>query len=301
MAQEDRGRVGGRASCPYGSRLARSTLRRMARSRRRRWLLEALAALVCLAALVAYVGAERHDTPREEEKAALPAPPTGRPVVPSPGGQGPGADTAVVTPGLHPRRRPPPSPSASPSPATPAVAPELTVTRGDVPALVDLSAVGPVDWIHWGLLGPDTPVRKRNGSGQLRDEGGRGERESYSNNPEAYTWRDGAPVGSASGTTSGVYTCGEGTGFALAVAADGELRTVRLYAGLWMARGRLDLRLSAGGPTRTVRMEDPHTEQTAEFTIRFRAPRGAKLLVNWRVEESFGDCGNVGVQAVALR
>ncbi|SCL20588.1 hypothetical protein GA0070624_2041 [Micromonospora rhizosphaerae] len=170
-----------------------------------------------------------------------------------------------------------------------------------MPALVDLTVVGPVDWVHWGLLGADRPVRRRNGSGEIRDEGGRGQRESYSNNPEAYAWRDGAPVGLVSGTTSGVYTCYTGNGFALSVAANGELRTVRLYAGLWMARGRLDVRLSTGGPTRTLRMEDPHTEHTAEFTVRFRAPKGAKLLMNWTVEETFGDCGNVGIQAAALR
>ncbi|MEE3919889.1 hypothetical protein V2I01_21115 [Micromonospora sp. BRA006-A] len=35
---------------------------------------------------------------------------------------------------------------------------------------------------------------------------------------------------------SGVYTCHRGSGFNLSVAADGQQRTVRLYAGLWMAR-----------------------------------------------------------------
>ena len=88
---------------------------------------------------------------------------------------------------------------------------------------------------------------------------------------------------------------------ALAVTADGELRTVRLYAGLWMARGRLDVRLSSGGPTTTLRMEDPHTTHTARFVIRFRAQPGAKLLVNWTVEETFGGCGNVDLSAAALR
>ncbi|WP_236647735.1 hypothetical protein [Micromonospora sicca] len=299
MAEEDRTRVGGRASSPYGQ--TRSALRRIARARRRRrWMVEALAAFACLAAVVGYLGAEQHAEPRQEESGVQPgpAPGAGRPAVPSP--LRPGVDADAASPGLRPRQRPP-SPSASPSPSRPAVVPVLTVTQADVPARVDLTAAGPVDWVHWGLLGADQAVRKRNGSGAIRDEGGRGRRESYSNNPEAYAWRDGAPVGSAGGTTSGLYTCGRGNGFTLAVTADGEPRTVRLYAGLWMARGRLDLRLSTGGPTSTLRMEDPHTQHTAEFTIRFQAPRGAKLLVNWTVEESFGDCGNVGVQAVALR
>ncbi|MGC1215498.1 MAG: hypothetical protein WA890_30110 [Micromonospora sp.] len=301
MAEEDRGRLGGRPAYPCRYDRTRSALRRTIRARqRRRLLVEAVVAFTCLAGVVAYLGTEQHSGPREET-AVLPGAPNGvRPAPPSGAGAPPGSD--AVSPGLRPRQRPPsPSPSPTPSPSKPAVEPLLTLTRGEVPALVDLTALGTVDWIHWGLLGADTPVRKRNGSGEIRDEGGRGDRESYSNNPEAYAWRDGAPVQSASGTTSGVYTCDEGNGFALAVAGNGELRTVRLYAGLWMARGRLDVRLSGGGPSSTLRMEDPHTEQTAEFTVRFRAPRGAKLLMTWTVEESFGDCGNVGVQAVALR
>ncbi|WNM40831.1 hypothetical protein RMN56_05650 [Micromonospora halotolerans] len=292
VGQQDHGRVGDRTSYPHGQ--TRSALRRLARARqRRRWLLEALAAFACLAALVAYLGTERHDTPREES-AVLPVAPTGRPVLPPPGGTQPGA----VTPGLRPRQRPP---SPSPSSSTPAVPPTLTVSQSDVPARVDLSAVGAVDWVQWGHLGARTPVRKRHGSGDIRDEGGRGRRQSYSNNPEAYAWRDGAPVGSVDGTMSGVYTCDRGSGFTLAVAADGQPRTVHLYAGLWMARARLDLRISGGGPASTVRLEDPHTVRTADFTIRFRAPAGAKLLMSWTVEESLGDCGNVSLQAVALR
>ncbi|ATO17836.1 hypothetical protein CO540_13835 [Micromonospora sp. WMMA2032] len=255
--------------------------------------MEGLAAFLCLAALVAYLGTEHHDTPREES-AALPVAPTGRVGLPSEG------DGAVATPGLRPRQRPP-SPSPSPSTVAPSpVAPTLAVSRAEVPATVDLSAVGAVDWVHWGLLGADRTVRKRGGSGAIRDEGGRGRRESYSNNPEEYAWRDGVPVRSASGTMSGVYTCDRGSGFTLTVAADGQQRTVHLYAGLWMARGRLDVRV-AGGPVSTVRMEDPHTALTADFTIRFRAPRGAKLLLSWTVEESLGQCGNVSLQAAALR
>ncbi|WP_254910041.1 hypothetical protein [Micromonospora sp. NBS 11-29] len=225
----------------------------------------------------------------------LPVAPTGRVGLPSQG------EGAVVTPGLQPRQRPP-SPSPSPSTVAPATVapPTLAVSRADVPASVDLTTVGPADWAHWGLLG-DRPVRKRGGSGDIRDEGGQGKRESYHNNPEAYAWRDGTPVGSARGTMSGVYTCGQGSGFHLAVTANGQPRTVHLYAGLWMARGRLDVRLSGGGPVDTIRMEDPHTVLTTDFTVRFRAPRGAKLLLTWTVEESLGQCGNVSLQAVALR
>ncbi|MEU8068180.1 hypothetical protein AB0B20_00385 [Micromonospora sp. NPDC049151] len=294
VGQEDRPRTGP-GSHRHGLPRTRSALRRL--RRRRRLMLEGLAAVLCLAALAFYLGGERHDAPREEH-AGLPVAPPGPVGLPNEAGE------TVVNPGLRPRQRPPsPSPSPStPSPSpTSALPPTVTVTRAEVPATVDLTAAGPTDWVHWGLTGADRAVRKRGGSGEIRDEGGRGRRESFSNNPEAYAWRDGAPVASASGTMSGVYTCHRGSGFNLAVAADGSPRTVRLYAGLWMARGRLDVRVSTGGPVTTLRMEDPHTALTTEFTVRFRAPRGAKLLLNWTVEESLGDCGNVSLQAVALR
>ncbi|MET8304306.1 hypothetical protein ACFYON_03420 [Micromonospora sp. NPDC005686] len=292
--QEDRPRTGP-GSHRHGLPRTRSALRRL--RRRRRLMLEGLAAVLCLAALAFYLGVERHDAPREEH-AGLPVAPPGPVGLPNEAGE------TVVNPGLRPRQRPP---SPSPSPSTPSPSPSsappptVTVTRAEVPATVDLTAAGPADWVHWGLNGADRTVRKRGGSGEIRDEGGRGRRESFSNNPEAYAWRDGVPVASASGTMSGVYTCHRGNGFTLAVAADGSLRTVRLYAGLWMARGRLDVRVSTGGPVTTLRMEDPHTALTTEFTVKYRAPRGAKLLLNWTVEESLGDCGNVSLQAVALR
>ncbi|MFF0654261.1 hypothetical protein [Micromonospora tulbaghiae] len=292
VGQEDRPRTGP-GSHRHGLPRTRSALRRL--RRRRRLMLEGLAAFLCLAALAVYLGVERHDTPREEH-AGVPVAPPGRVGLPNE------ADDKVVNPGLRPRQRPPsPSPTPSTPSPTPAPPPTVTVARAEVPATVDLTAAGPTDWVHWGLTGADRTVRKRGGSGEIRDEGGRGRRESFSNNPEAYAWRDGNPVASSSGTMSGVYTCNRGSGFNLAVAADGHQRTVRLYAGLWMARGRLDVRVSGGGPVTTLRMEDPHTALTTEFTVRFRAPRGAKLLLSWTVEESLGDCGNVSLQAVALR
>ncbi|PZF92596.1 hypothetical protein C1I99_21545, partial [Micromonospora deserti] len=193
-----------------------------------------------------------------------------------------------------------PTPSPSPTPAAP-VRPVLTLAQAEVPATVDLSAVGTRDWVHWGLRGGGSTVRKRNGSGEIRDEGGSGTRGGWDGNQETFSWRDGAPVESVHDTATGVYTCGTGSGFALAVAGDGKLRTVRLYAGIWMARGRLEARLSVGGPSRTLRLEDPHTSRSAEFTVRFQSPKGSRLVLTWTVEEVLtGHCGSVGLQALAV-
>ncbi|MTK01118.1 hypothetical protein FF096_03575 [Micromonospora sp. CP22] len=273
----------------------------MARTRRRRrWVLEGAAALAGLLALVGYVQWWSEPSPEQSsEPDGLPAV-VGRPSLPSIG------PTAPAVPGLRPRERPTtPSPVPTPSPTSatarvPVVL--LTIDRSDIPTSVNLTEVGDRDWMHWGLGGARTTVRKRDGSAEIRDLGGRGERGGWDGNQEVFRWRDGAPVRSADATPDGVYTCGTGNGFNLAVVADGQPRTVTVYLGVWMARGRLDARLSGGGPRRTLRLEERHTSQSTGATIRFQAPKGTRLLISWTVEETFtSHCGNVGLQAVALR
>ncbi|TDC27096.1 hypothetical protein E1211_29515 [Micromonospora sp. 15K316] len=263
-----------------------------------RWTVAGLALLTGLAALVGYVGTRPDPEPGPPGAITEGAVrPSGYPAV-----EANRTDTGPAVPGLRPRQRPTASPSPSATrPAAPAP-PVLTVSQAEIPAEVDLTAVGPRDWVHWGLRGAGSTVRKQSGSGEIVDAGGTGARGGWDGNQELFGWRDGDSVRTVDATANGVYTCGIGNGFKLAVAGSGELRTVRLYAGLWMARGRLDARLSVGGPTTTLRMEDPHTSRSAEFTLRFRAPKGAQLLITWTTEAVFSyDCGNVGLQAVALR
>ncbi|MEV4770159.1 hypothetical protein [Micromonospora humida] len=285
----------------------RSAQRREARRRqRRRWAIGSVAGLACLAVLVTYLGP---DPDPSEPDLVLPAgapTPAGYPT--GAAGVGVSAEAGVVAPGLQPRERTPPPPSVPPTPpATPVAssspaAPTLSVSRADVPAEVDLTALGTRDWVHWGLNRPETVIRKGGGTGEIRDEGGRGARDRYDTNPELFGWRDGAPVPAVPATATGVFVCGAGNGFALSVAGDGEPRTVHLFAGIWMAQGRLDVRLSTGGSPRTLRLEDPHTTHTAQFVIKFRVPRGEKLLIRWTVEGTFrNSCGNVNLQAAAVR
>ncbi|MEU1887155.1 hypothetical protein ABZ491_17005 [Micromonospora rifamycinica] len=283
----------------------RSAQRREARRRqRRRWAIGAVAALACVAVLVTYLGPVA-DPPGQDAAAPAGTPtPAGYPT--GVAGLGDPAETAIAAPGLQPRERTPsptapPSPTVAPAASSPA-APTVSVSRAEVPAEVDLTGLGTRDWVHWGLNRPETLVRRSGGSGEIRDEGGRGARDRYDTNPELFGWRNGTPVPAVGATGTGVFVCGVGNGFTLAVTGSGEPRTVHLFAGLWMARGRLDVRLSTGGPTRTLRLEDPHTTHTTQFVIRFRAPQDEKLLIRWTVEGTFNSsCGNVNLQAAAVR
>ncbi|MCO1597995.1 hypothetical protein M8C17_22870 [Micromonospora sp. RHAY321] len=285
----------------------RSTLRRLARARRRRrWVVEGVVVLACLVALVSYLGTRSEpETPDDQatRPGGVPAGVT-RPTA-LPNAEGRASETGPASPGLRPRQRPPspdPTPSVSASIPPPAAGPALSVSQAEVPAEVNLTAVGTRDWMHWGLRGGSSTARKRGGSGEIIDGGGPGRRVAWDGNQETVRWSDGTPERSASGSPNGVYTCGAGNGFSLAVAGSGEPRTVQLYAGTWMARGLLEARLSTGGPTSTMRLEDPYTSRSAVFTIRFRLPKGARLVLTWTVEKVFTEhCGNVGLQAVAVR
>ncbi|MEV0211812.1 hypothetical protein [Micromonospora sp. ALFpr18c] len=319
MADEDRVRADSRAGgeqsdVPASHRWravtagqTRSTLRRIARARqRRRWAVEGLAVLACLAALGTYLATRSGPEPGDglAGRSGVPAGAT-RPSG-FPAAEGRTGDVGPATPGLRPRQRPPspdPTPSASaPAAPPPSTAPTLSVSRAEAPGEIDLTAVGSRDWMHWGLHGGTSTVRKRGGSGEIVDGGGKGARVGWDGNQELVSWRDGTPERSESDSSNGVYTCGAGNGFSLAIAGSGEPRTVQVYAGTWMARGRLDAWLSTGGPVSKVRLEDPYTSQSAQFTIRFQLPKGARLLLSWTVERSFTPhCGNVGLQAVAVR
>jgi hypothetical protein len=180
--------------------------------------------------------------------------------------------------------------------------PVLTVTPAGVPNVVDLSTEGTVDWIHWGLRDSRSVDRKRGGSGGIVEPDGQSPRGAYANNPQTFTWRDGDPTRTSSRTPTGVYACGTGNGFTLAVPAGAQARTLRLYAGVWRARGKLVLSLPAEGVTATASVENGGAIQTAQFTITFRAPKGGSLQVRWATEQTFDrSCGNVNMQAVTLQ
>jgi len=258
---------------------------------RKAWMSAAL--LIMLTGLAVAVQ-DRFRTPTEAQPIAVLPPLTAPSASPSPSGS-PSA-------GPSPSPSASDSPSASPRPTSPRpVQPALTLTQRAVPDVVNLSATGTLDWVHWGLATATTTTRKLAGNGAIQDRGGPGARGRYDNNPQRFAWQDGTPTLSTTGAPIGVYTCGLGNGFALSVVAAPTTQTLRLYAGAWRARGLLEVSLSSGGPTATASVVSYETNATAEFVIAFRAPPGAQLQVRWTSVELFDRyCGNVDLQAATL-
>ncbi|HKT01624.1 MAG TPA: hypothetical protein VJT31_19035 [Rugosimonospora sp.] len=197
----------------------------------------------------------------------------------------------------------PPGGSPTPGPPPGSTAPAVTLTQRDVMPVVDLTQAGTLDWMHFGrgTAGPPGTDRKRDGSGDIADAGGTGARGWYGTNPQRFRWNDGWPTGREDGTPTGVYVCGVGGGFMVTVNAGPTTRTLRLYAGLWRARGQLTVSLSSGPALATAYLENRNTNGTAEFTVTFQAPAGSQLVLRWYAIASYDrQCGNVDLQAVTL-
>lgn len=241
------------------------------------------------------------------------APPVSGPSGPGVFAPGAGAATSPAGGGqLPPRpgqpgRYPPAVRSAAPAggymPAPGGgVRPALALTQGPIPQLVNLTEMGSLDWIHFGQSGSSSVDRKRNGSGAIRDLGSTGVRGRYPSYAQWFSWSDGQPTASVTNSATGVYVCGSGGTFTLAADAGPDTRTLRLYAGVRRAQGRLTATLSSGSSPATAYLESrDFSIGTTVFTVTFQAPAGSQLLLRWTTTADYDPgCGGVSLQAATL-
>jgi hypothetical protein len=142
------------------------------------------------------------------------------------------------------------SPSPSPSRTKPSTkAPDLgavSLATGEVPSLVDLTAEGTRDWVHWGEEGTVSLERDKNGGFAILEGTPSAPRFRHALSPQRFSWTGGDPVDHSDGTPTGIRTCGSGNGFTLSAPAGTGTRVLRLYLGVVSARGRLEASRTAG-------------------------------------------------------
>ncbi|MFG1673019.1 hypothetical protein [Micromonospora sp. NPDC049282] len=244
-----------------------------ARRRRRRAVL-ATAALTASVVALAY-------------SARPPAAPPGRPTVPA---------AAPTEPA--PTAAPPTVVPVTGDPALPG-GPLLGVDQQPVPAAVSLTLLGTRDWRHWGGAGADSVQRKQRGTGEIQDPGGA--RLEHNAGVSGLTWTDGTPRAREEGTRAGVFQRGAGRSFTLAVAGSGDLRTVRLFVGVFSAGARLDVTLSGGGDPAVREVALAHGDRFYQYVIHFRTPRGQRLLISWRaLTVTGGQNDGVSLEAITV-
>lgn len=208
---------------------------------------------------------------------------------------------------------PSPSPSPSPTPSrTPTEKPtteppvftgSIALSRAGISPLVDLTAEGTQDWVHWGEESTFSLERDKDGDFKILEGAPTAPRFRHALSPQRFSWTGGSPVGHSDGTPTGIRTCGKGNGFTLSTPASTTSRTLRLYVGVLAGSGRLSAKLSTGGSTRTGSLtQKANAMSTAVFTITYRAPKTGTLKLSWATTDSFNsDCGGVALEAATLR
>jgi hypothetical protein len=220
--------------------------------------------------------------------------PTDQGVIPLPSPSASGATTSPsATPSRTPARKAAPPPDNG----------SIRITRAGAAPLVDLSAEGSRDWVHWGEQSTFSLERDKNGGFAILEGSPTAPRFRHALSPQKFSWQGGSPVDHSDGTPTGVRTCGKGNGFTISAPASKSSRTLRLYLGVLDGRGRLDAKLSTGGGTSSVGLEQHGGAlQTAVFVLTYRAPKDGTLKLNWVTEAAFNtNCGGVALQAATLR
>jgi hypothetical protein len=221
----------------------------------------------------------------------IPDAPTDQGAIPLPSASASPSRTATASPTPPPERKAPPDHGS------------VTLKRSGVAPLVDLSAEGSRDWVHWGDESTFSLERDKGGGFAILEGSPSAPRFQHALSKQRFSWHDGSPVDHSDGTPSGIRTCGKGNGFTITAPASKSTRTLRLYVGVLAGRGRLDAKLSTGGATSSARLEQREASlDTAVFTATYRAPRNGTLKLNWVTEASFNsDCGGVALEAATLR
>ena len=184
--------------------------------------------------------------------------------------------------------------------------PFLTLTRAPARPHTDLSALGTIDWVHWGFGQPYAVNQKHAGPQSIRMRVLLGQPLSnYDDRPVAFSWSDGSPVLRAEATRFGVDVGDEvGRGFEMEVPGD-PARPLRLtlFLGVWGARGRFEARLTnaSSTPIMDSSLMAGHPGQDAIYELSFQPQRVDQVLVvRWVVESVGLEFGNVSLQAATL-
>lgn len=174
-----------------------------------------------------------------------------------------------------------------------------------LPRSVNLTTEGTGDWMHWGRATNSLFDRKAAVVPQISDftKLGTNAVERFADNYTAFSWSDGTPTATDTGTTTGVFTFGLNDGFEISAPADMSTRTLRVYAGLYGAQGNFQAWLSdfsAPAYTDTTISNLGNGYAVYQLTYTAASP-GQQLIVWYRPLKLFDlDFGNVTLQAATL-
>lgn len=175
------------------------------------------------------------------------------------------------------------------------------------PAPADLTSEGLADWAHWGLGSPTSFDHKGGVTQKISNFSlvNAASSSRLTDNPTTFTWTDGTPAASATNTQTGVFVSGAaGTGFQFTAPADTNVRTLKVYVGLWYAQGKLEASLSDASALAYVdtSLSSNTGTKNGVYTINYKAASaGQTLTVRYTLLNNFNSpYGNVTLEAATL-
>lgn len=182
----------------------------------------------------------------------------------------------------------------------------LTGSGSPPPSSVNLTTEGTADWAHWGRSSTNIYDHKAGVMPQISNytKFGSPPVTQYNNNLVAYSWTDGTPTSTASGTDTGIYFAGYTNGFQLTAPADTTIRRLKVYVSVYGAQGNFQAFLSDASvpPFLDTSLDNVFGDSYAVYTLDYAAASaGQKLTVRFRTQTIYDyDFGNVTLQAVTL-
>lgn len=167
----------------------------------------------------------------------------------------------------------------------------------------NLSAAGTTDWVYWRTAVPSGTDRKATGGNLISSYSAIGTGvSSYTDDPRALNWNDGAPDTSFAetpGSGSGLYISGIQNGFSIRVPADTALRALTVYVGGLNSAGTFTAHLSDRSAADYTDTTPAATGQyDRSYTIAYSANSpGQTLTITWTMASG---AGNVALSAAAL-
>lgn len=181
---------------------------------------------------------------------------------------------------------------------------------------VNLTAIGKLDWIHWGLYTETSVDRKASVAPQISNFSVIGDTNDflaayqYSGNSNSYSWYDSSSTPVVTNTDTGVWVYGNpvvlGSGFQITVPADTQERTLQVFVGAYAAEGRLTASLSDGSAASFTNAANATVNNIGNgpsgiFTLNYSADSAGQFLtITWTVAVAKMPSGNVTLQAAAL-
>ena len=171
--------------------------------------------------------------------------------------------------------------------------------------LTGLTTAANSDWAQWGLTAAGDFNHKASGGGQIGNYNviGGAAPQQVTDASVSYSWSDGQPTASASGSTTGVSVAGAGSGLTFSVPASTSARTLTVYVSAYHAQGVLTAHLTDNSAT-------PYTDTTISgvngvvtgvYTFTYQAgSNGHHLVIAFTDQTDYQPDGYVSLQAVTL-